>query len=232
MAETKTILIDLEAKYDSIRAIGRMSDLSMEINATKTLIKAQGDVTKENSVAVVRLKTELKAMQKEYNRLNGYVATSAASARAYGYALKESESLPKCKGSANGGHTGRAWTQQGRASDFGVALKAQIDSLTKTLFDNSTPKLDKNKQTTRGLRRRDRGANHQDERGRRSRGDVASVLRFADEIPERPRLPPELNSHNWSTVDSFGKPLQEVQRLGKELDQLNLHMGGNTSPRR
>lgn len=228
MAETKKILIDLEAKYDSItRAIGRMSDLSMEINATKALIKAQGDVTKENSVAVVRLKTELKAMQKEYNRLNGYVATSAASARAHSYALKESESsLLSVKAQLT--EATLAWQgldAAGRASDFGVALKAQIDSLTKTLYDNST-QLDKNKLTVGNYANEIEGLVVKLSKegvaiGAQSKAYSDLLLKY--QMAEAAAR--ELILTTGAQSQASGEAVMEVQRLGKELDTLNTTMG-------
>lgn len=228
MAETKKILIDLEAKYDSItRAIGRMSDLSVEINATKALIKAQGDVTKENSVSVVRLKTELKAMQKEYNRLNGYVATSTASARAYGYALKESESsLLSVKAQLT--EATLAWQgldAAGRASDFGIALKAQIEALTKTLYDNST-QLDKNKLTVGGYADAMEGLIIKMNKEGVAVGATSQA--YSDLLLKYQRAEAaarELILTTGAQSTASEEAVQEVQRLGKELDQLNLHMG-------
>lgn len=146
---TKKILIEVEAKYAQIdQALRRMSDLAVEIQALKTLKKEEGKVNEENAVTVTKLNVALKAAQKEYSTLNRFVTASTASAKAFETAIQDT-GITLLSQEAQLTKSTLAWkglTQAERESEQGVKLKAQIDALTKSLYENGT-QLDKNKLT-------------------------------------------------------------------------------------
>lgn len=151
---TKKILIEVEARYETIsQAMRRMSDLSVVAQSLKDMIKAEGKANSENAATLTDLKVQLQAVQKEYRGLNSLVAAQSASARVLSSALSETDSslLSVQAQLSKATLAWRGLTAAERDSKAGQELKAQIDSLTKTLFDNET-QLNRNKLTVGGYK--------------------------------------------------------------------------------
>ena len=146
---TKKLLVEIEAKYADVnRAITRMADLSVKIKAQKDLLKAQGQVTKENAATVADFTVKIKALQKEYNQLSKLAVSSAASAKAFETAMG-GNSTQLLSVEAQLTKATLAWKgldEQERASAAGQEIFQRIQKLTQYLYDNGT-QLDKNKLT-------------------------------------------------------------------------------------
>ena len=146
---TKKILIEVEARYVSIsNALKEMSNLAVQIDALKTLRKAEADTNGKTSQTYITLDTNLKSLQKEYNTLNRFVVAANVSAKAMSSTLAEGGDALLSQ-EAQLAKLTLAWkgmSAETRATPMGQGLKAQIDSVTQSLYANGT-QLDKNKLT-------------------------------------------------------------------------------------
>lgn len=230
MAETTTrkLLIDVEARYASVdQAMKRMADLSVEIRALQDLRKQEGKATDANKATLASLNTALKAAQKEYNQLNGYVAANVASARALETAMGGVDdtilSLQAQLTRATLAWKGLTGAQ--RDSESGRALKARIEALTKSLFDNGT-QLDRNKITVGNYAGEIEGllvklSKEGQVVGASSQAYSELLMRY--QVAEAKAREYVLTLGEQS--NEAQEAVADLKRMGAELDKLNVTMG-------
>lgn len=230
MADTTTrkLLIDVEARYASVdQAMKRMADLSVEIRALQDLRKQEGKATDANKATLASLNTALKAAQKEYNQLNGYVAANVTSARALETAMGGVDdtilSLQAQLTRATLAWKGLTGAQ--RDSESGRALKARIEALTKSLFDNGT-QLDRNKITVGNYAGEIEGllvklSKEGQVVGASSQAYSELLMRY--QVAEAKAREYVLTLGEQS--NEAQEAVADLKRMGAELDKLNVTMG-------
>jgi hypothetical protein len=230
MADTTTrkLLIDVEARYASVdQAMKRMADLSVEIRALQDLRKQEGKATDANKATLASLSTALKAAQKEYNQLNGYVAANVASARAFETAMGGVDdtvlSLQAQLTKATLAWKGLTGAQ--RDSEMGQALKARIDSLTKALFDNGT-QLDRNKITVGNYAGEIEGLIAKMNREGQVLGLTSQA--YTDLLTKYQMAEAKARQYILTLGEQSNEAIEAVadlKRMGAEIDRLNTTMG-------
>ena len=225
---TKKLLIDVEARYVSIsNALKEMSNLAVQIQALKTLRKTEQDENGKTSQSYIALDTQLKSTQKEYNTLSRFVVAANVSAKAMESTLAEGGSAILSQ-EAQLAKLTLAWkgmSAETRATPMGQALKAQIDSVTQSLFANGT-QLDKNKLTVgnyagaiEGLIVK-MGAEGQ-AIGATSQAYTALLMKYQMAEAETRQLILSKGENDAASVASIAK----MKQYGMELDKLNMTMG-------
>ncbi len=225
---TKKILIEVEAKYVSIsNALKEMSNLAVQIDALKTLRKAEADVNGKTSATYVTLDTHLKSLQKEYNTLSRFVVAANVSAKALSSTLADGGSALLSQ-EAQLAKLTLAWkgmSAEMRASQEGVNLKANIDAVTKSLYENGT-QLDKNRLTVGNYAGEIEGLILKMSKEGQVVGassQAYSELLMKYQLAEMKARELVLTTGEQSAASL--EAIAEVKKYGAELDKLNTTMG-------
>jgi hypothetical protein len=225
---TKKILIEVEAKYAQItRAIAEMSNLAVQIDSLKTLRKIEQTETGKTSQAYIALDTQLKSTQKEYNTLNRFVVAANVSAKAMESTLAEGGTFILSQ-EAQLGKLTMAWkglTTTQQASTQGQALKAQIDAVTKSLYENGT-QLDKNRLTVGNYAGAIEGlivkmSKEGQAVGATSQAYSALLAKYQMAEAEARQLILTKGADDVQTMESIAR----MKQYGMEIDKLNTTMG-------
>lgn len=225
---TKKILIEVEARYTQIsNALKEMSNLAVQIQALKTLRQAEQDENGKTTQTYITLDTNLKSLQKEYNTLSRFIVAANTSAKAMESTLAEGGNFILSQ-EAQLAKLTLAWkglTTTQQASTQGQALKAQIDAVTKSLYENGT-QLDKNKLTVGNYAGAIEGlivkmSKEGQAVGATSQAYSALLAKYQMAEAEARQLILTKGAQDAATVESIAR----MKQYGMEIDKLNSTMG-------